>query len=274
MAFTGLPELDVIILLQLHIEDVRSTSGVSRRMHALCRDDCLWKELVGRDFGRELVPFKDDRETYKIQYRRLVGYKNQVCMYNADRRTESMHHDLLLPAGLIRQWKEGNFPIGKGAILTASFGNFYVLKWLHSIGAPINSRVANAAAVYGRIGILKWLASLRTLPDEETVNALAGEGKLHVVKFLESIGLLPNQDGANAAAGRGHKRTVKWLMKRKILPTNYGAHTAATLGHLKMVHYLHSHGIVPTERVYVYNLEIRLALMKYGIDCCAPDIIY
>ena len=132
-------------------------------------------------------------------------------------------------------------------------GNLVIVKYLVSIGAPVENNALENASFCGHLEIVKYLVSIgATVGDRVVVNASA-HGQLEVVKYLVSIGASVGDDAVITACDYGHLEVVKYLVSigAKFGNSIYGDSpfvTAIRRGRLTIVKYLVSIGVpIPTD---------------------------
>ena len=205
--FTGVHELDFRILLNMDYNSLMKICQTDKYLNQICQDDYLWRKEVERDFGKEVIKYKPERETYRQQYEHLRKVK--------DPNEEAMKGRL---DGLIILEQRGVLPDENGANGAAEKGHLHILEWLEQRGILPDEEGANYAAMNEHLNVLEWLEKRGILPDINGANFAAENGHLHVLEWLEQRGILPNFNGANSAAMNGHLHILEWLEKRGILP--------------------------------------------------------
>lgn len=52
------------ILTQLTVREILNISLINNEYNNLCNDECLWYQLVKRDFGNDIYKYHNWAETY------------------------------------------------------------------------------------------------------------------------------------------------------------------------------------------------------------------
>jgi len=57
-------EIKMYILTQLTVREILNISLINNEYNNLCNDECLWYQLVKRDFGNDIYKYHNWAETY------------------------------------------------------------------------------------------------------------------------------------------------------------------------------------------------------------------
>ena len=193
LSFTGVPELDWHILLELDYQSLARACQASTEINQICQDDSFWKAKVRYEYNVD--QYKPEGISYQQQYRELIEATDYISAIKNNRLDV-----------LIALEKKGIALPGQNITLKDA---------------------VNFAAGNGHLQVLQWLAERNILPTQVGANLAAENGQLQVLEWLAARNILPTEDGANWAAGNGHLQVLEWLAARNILPTQDGANLAA-----------------------------------------------
>ena len=266
LSFTGVPELDWNILLELDYQSLARACQASTEINRICQDDRFWKEKVRHEFGVD--QYKPERISYQQQYRELVEAEDYVIAIINNRldilialeKKEIVFPDYDLMNAIDGAAQNGHLqvlewlavrnilPTPSGANWAAWGGHLQVLKWLASRNILPTQRGADWAAAYGHLQVLKWLAERNILPTQEGADLAAVNGHLQVLEWLATKNILPTREIADYVAMSGQLQVLEWLEARNILPTQRGADWAAMNGQLQVLEWLAVRNILPTQK--------------------------
>lgn len=226
-AFTGVPELDENILLNLSPNDVFNACSTNWYLKSICNNDIFWQKKVFYDFGPKVAALKPNTETYQQQYLRLINspftqpdYKNAVDaneldtlqwfnqnditpydIYNKIRNRGTYARDMASIKG-----EEGNIPFlqwlitipgGRDLVADHSLegavgeGQIETLQWMQQQGIPFTQNAANIATVYGQLQVLQWLVQQGIWPSQDALEEAEEEfGITNTVEWLRLQGYI------------------------------------------------------------------------------------
>ena len=94
----------------------------------------------------------------------------------------------------------------------ADYGHLNLVKYLVSIGAPIDEWVFASAANKGHLDILKYLVSINAPMNLYAIVFASINGRLDTVKYLVSIGAPIDNVAIDDSFWRGQQEIVKYLL--------------------------------------------------------------
>ena len=236
MALTGVPDVDVEILLNTDYGILLNIRQANSYLNALCQREDFWYRKVQRDLGSEVVRYKPPNKNYRQQYRYLIGV-NDVHDPDDEVRYGRLDGVILLYKG----WQV--LPSVDGVNWAAAHGRLDILEWLEHRGVLPTIRGANLAARSGRASVLEWLAQRRIMPDVNGVNSATENGHILILEWLEKRELIPDIVGANWAACSGQVNVLEWLAQRGILPNEVGIKGAITKGNPEVLRWMRQLGL-------------------------------
>lgn len=62
--FTGLPEADALILLELPYPSLVRTCQVSKYLYSICQDPHFWKQKIIKDYGSDILKYVTPEDSY------------------------------------------------------------------------------------------------------------------------------------------------------------------------------------------------------------------
>lgn len=293
MEFTGLPDTDRLILLNLEGGDLLHACQTSQYVQSLCADDLFWREKILQEYGLRVSQMRPPGMSYRQQYLDFTKVLDQISNMSGSRiivklgklKKERPDLTLGLVGRILSSPEKYKMRMASLLEIVAYLGEFDLLVELLKKFPQDNAHkmvIANGAAEGGHFGILNYFASQGILPDfvgpilaagagrldvlnwmeqhgvqfdVRTATAAAENGKIDVLNWLEQRGILPENDVADLAAGNGHIDTLIWLARRGILFGAYGVDLAVGNGHLAVADLgsLLDPPILPTQFAATYS---------------------
>lgn len=226
--FTGLPEADALILLQLPFPSVLRTCQSSLYLQSLCGDPFFWYRMIIRDFGQEVLQYKPPNETYQQQYEYLYRVTHEET--NTKLATY-LSGEIPFPSSVtgneivngridaLIALRDIGIPLEYVDENAARFGQLEILKWYESQGLQLSPEDADGAARGGYLDILKWLAERGILPDQESIDMAARYGHVNILEWASHLDppVLPNANVTEYPATWQHLNSIYWLIRNGII---------------------------------------------------------
>ena len=176
MAFPLDPDSARNLLLRLEYSDLLGACQTNTYLNSICRGDDLWRMMVARDFGPEIIPYKPPNISFRQQYEDLRNLRDTST--STTRAVQSNRLDILLILEKI-------LPITNywATQVAAGYGNIPLLDWYYRRG-HLDDRTANTAAETGQLDVLKWLKERSILPSPFAIDKAREAGRQQVVDWL------------------------------------------------------------------------------------------
>jgi len=71
-AFTGIKDVDLIILSELDDRDLLSSCASNKYLYGICKNDYFWKNRFVRKFGEKAAKYKPEGRTWKNHYMKVI----------------------------------------------------------------------------------------------------------------------------------------------------------------------------------------------------------
>jgi len=263
--FTGIPEVDFSIMLQLNLRSLKNICRTNRYLNSLCQSDYFWKKKIQQDLGQNIVQMKPFGESYRDQYRYIIITGAETAA--ADGRMDA----------LIWMERYGDRYIGtETANAAASNGHLNVLQWLSSMGIfPVEDVVEDAPN-----NIVNWYSIVKAIQtgdsdmfeniiaDVSIANLAAHYNRLEI---LDLLNVLPDQVAADNAMINENEEVLEWLAERGVFPSQVMVNVMAMRGNIAMLDWLEGYGILPNEEGVIEALRAgQRRSLKWLVDRDIP----
>lgn len=264
LSFTGLPELDSLILLNLDPKSLLNACQTNVQINQICQDDLFWRYKMENDYP-ELIEYKPKDLSFRQQYISLHQIKDPYRAINEGRldiliNLEREGVDLakynlvsLADAAVragdfdILEWldERGIRPTYKATQLAASFGMPEMLNWLEQRGMQFGPAELSSAASTGNLEAVNWLLDRGIIPTTGTMIGVVSSGLIPILDAFLARGIIPDEVAFKRTIYDNQFPVLQWAYDRNIPIPRDVADVASKLGQLDVLNWLAERGVTP-----------------------------